>query len=304
MRLIRPTTHGDKLQALLQNTKLPDSDRPRLETTIEQYQHWRNSLLNLDGTFEFKVAEASRLLNEYKLTVDLELIFDSPNDFLYRQKGQLKLDNTVIEEFLPIFVTGVLQTEFATLNLDFGPNMCFSGIHFTSSLAVIEPGGGLTIREKDQDFVISRALYIQASHYADFAQAVSGKTSLAYLAAECKTNLDKTMFQEAAATALDLKTSVPSAKYYLLCEWLDMTPISSGVTAIDEIIILRKAKRLPSNVRGQFNTAVGRKANRAFFEDYLRANPFRVDMLARFLNHIRRLISDTSEDEVLKRGHF
>ena len=39
------------------------------------------------------------LLNEYKQYIDLNVIFDSDNNFLYRQKGQLKLDNTVIEEF-------------------------------------------------------------------------------------------------------------------------------------------------------------------------------------------------------------
>lgn len=58
------------------------------------------------------------------------------------------------------------------------------------------------------------------------------------------------MFQEAAATALDVKTAVPVAKYYLLCEWLDMTPISTATTAIDEVIILRKARRLASDIRG------------------------------------------------------
>src|SRR2546422_2143690 len=41
------------------------------------------------------------LLNEYRLWVDVEVVFDSPDDFLYRQKGQLKLDSSIIEEFLP-----------------------------------------------------------------------------------------------------------------------------------------------------------------------------------------------------------
>lgn len=54
------------------------------------------------------------------------------------------------------------------------------------------------------------------------------ETHIAYVAAECKTNLDKTMFQEAAATALDVKSAVPGANYYLLCEWLDIwNPIHS-----------------------------------------------------------------------------
>ena len=50
------------------------------------------------------------------------------------------------------------------------------------------------------------------------------------------------MFQEAAATALDIKTAIPGAAYYLLCEWLDMTPISTSTTAVDEIIILTQSE--------------------------------------------------------------
>lgn len=130
------------------------------------------------------------------------------------------------------------------------------------------------------------------------------ETHIAYVAAECKTNLDKTMFQEAAATALDVKTAIPGAKYYLLCEWLDMTPISASTTAIDEIIILHKAKRLPSNIRVQFNTAAGRQRNRRVFTEYLEANPFSAETFSRFLNHIRKLVSDDTEDDVLTRGYF
>jgi hypothetical protein len=112
------------------------------------------------------------------------------------------------------------------------------------------------------------------------------------VAAECKTNLDKTMFQEAAATALDVKTAVPGAKYYLLCEWLDMTPINTSATAIDEIIILRMAKRLPSNVRVQFNTRAGRRENRAMFVEHLESHPFSVETFTRFLDHIRKMVGD------------
>src|SRR5258707_5790168 len=53
---------------------------------------------------------------------------------------------------------------------------------------------------------------------------------------------DKTMFQEACATAHDTKSAVAGAKYYLLCEWLDMTPVSTAPTDID-----RKSTRLNSS---------------------------------------------------------
>lgn len=302
--IILPSPHGDKLKALLSNAKLPESDVPRVHEAFERYVDWRDKLLGLNPGVDVCLPESVNLLNSYKRFLELDLIYDSSNDFLYRQKGQLKLDNTVIEEFLPIFITKVWKSELASLNLDFGPNNCFSSVYFTSTISQANKGGGLRIRQKSQDFVISRPLFVKASYRDDFANAIIAKSNLAYVAAECKTNLDKTMFQEAAATALDLKVAIPSAKYFLLCEWLDMTPISSSLTAIDEIIILRKAKRISSNIRSHFAIVEGRKKHRGYFEQYLLAHPFHEDTLRRFANHIKTLTVDTSEDEALEQGHF
>ena len=298
------SVHGDKLHALLRNRKLPETDRLMVEDAITRYEAWLAAMHAVAGTPEERAITLVALLNEYKLFLDLELIFDSEEDFLYRQKGQLKLDNTVIEEFLPVFLTTVLAEYFAPHNLSFGPVTCFSSIYFASSISMAMPGGGLSIRQKDHDFVIGRPLFIRASHDAGFDEAVTAETHLAYVAVECKTNLDKTMFQEAAATALDLKTGVPAAKYYLLCEWLDMTPISSSTTAIDEILVLRKARRLPSHVRSDFSTSSSRRAGRHDYEAFLRANPFAVDVFLRFASHIRDLVRDDVEPDILDRGHF
>lgn len=51
-------------------------------------------------------------LNEYRLWVDVELIFDSEDNFLYRQKGQLKLDNSMLEEFLPRLIHPSILKKF------------------------------------------------------------------------------------------------------------------------------------------------------------------------------------------------
>jgi hypothetical protein len=299
-----PAPHGDKLKALVQNEKLPTEDKPRVEQAIARYEEWLKKLRAVRGTQQQIVARMVSLLNDYKLYIDVDLIFDSNQDFLYRQKGQLKLDNTILEEFLPILVTTTLANQLLDYDLLFGPTTCFSGILFESGLVVSQPGGGMRIREKNQDFAISRKLFIRTSHQPDFEQAVTRETHIVYVAAECKTNLDKTMFQEAAATALDVKVVVPAAKYYLLCEWLDMTPINTSTTAIDEILILRKAKRLSSNVRQAFNTVEGRRQNREFFVEYLKSNPLSVETFSRFLTHIRDLINDNAEDDVLDRGYF
>ena len=261
-------------------------------------------LQSVGGTYQEIISKMVALLNEYKQYIELELIFDSNHHFLYRQKGQLKLDNTIIEEFLPKLVTTALSDELTGYDLSFGPTTCFSGIRFESSIRAPKPGGGMKVRAKAHDFAISRKLFIRSSHHSDFQESVTNQTHLAYVAAECKTNLDKTMFQEAAATALDVKAAVPGAKYYLLCEWLDMTPISTRTTAIEEIIILRKAKRLASSIRQRFNTVTGRQQNRETFVEYLSAHPFAVESFARFVSHIRRSFESDSEDNVLSRGYF
>lgn len=299
-----PTPHGDKLIALLENEKLPESDKQAVRETLDCYKKWLSDSFEVKGKDYKKVDKLVFLLNDYRLHVDLNLIFDSQNDFLYRQKGQIKLDNTIIEEFLPVLISGYFSKELKELNLIVGPATCFSGVWFESSMLLMQKGGGLQLRQKDHDFTISRKIYFQASYKADFSDSITQTTNIAYIASECKTNLDKTMFQEAAATALDIKTAVPSAKYYLLCEWLDMTPISTSTTAIDEVIILRKAKRLSSNIRQEFNLYANRKKKRAFYEKFLKEHPLTADAFIRFLKNIERQLRDDTEAKVLERGYF
>ena len=267
------TPHGDKLRALLDNAKLPIADQPRIAAAIETYDAWIGEMAALQGVGQDLVEPLVDSLNRYKTAVDLDLVFDSSEDFLYRQKGQLKLDNTVIEEFLPRLVDRVFADCLAGQSLLLGPTNAFSHLRFESGVLDTMPGAGMVVRSKDHDFAIARPLYLKSSHNPDYSQSTEAHTGLAYLAAEIKTNLDKTMFQEASATARDLKLALPNSKYLLLCEWLDMTPINTSVTAIEEVIVLRKAKRLGANVRRSFSSASGRAANRAMLQRYLMRHP-------------------------------
>ncbi|MDR0668914.1 MAG: Bpu10I family restriction endonuclease [Treponema sp.] len=302
--MIIPAIHGDKLQALLRNNKLPKSDRQKVHEAIERYNFWRSSLLGLFGTQTDIITQAVKLLNDYKNHIELDLIFSSHEDFLYRQKGQLKLDNTVLEEFLPLLVYCIFRDSIDEKNIMLGPMACISGIRFDSSLSIEAQGGGIILKQKDQDFAISRRLFLKASHYESFEKSVIKETNIAFLACECKTNLDKTMFQEASATALDLKSSVPTAKYLLLCEWLDMTPINSSTTAIDEIIILRKAKRIGSSERQNYSSSNERLMKSDSYKNFINSHPYAVDTFTRFIEHINELLEDVKENEILNRGYF
>ncbi len=114
------TPHGDKLKALLDNGKLPADDLPRVRSAIERYDAWIAGLDGLRGRQPVESLVAS--LNGYKKFIDLNLIYDSDEDFLYRQKGQLKLDNTVLEEFLPRLVGNQFAERMEGRGLMIGPS--------------------------------------------------------------------------------------------------------------------------------------------------------------------------------------
>ncbi len=301
--LVYPTPHFEKLVATLANDKLPQKDKAHIEEAIQHYKQWIAemdaimSALEPAGVILKKVVSA---LNQYRIRMDIDLIFNSQDDWLYRQKGQLKLDNSIIEEFLPRLMHPAIFPEIEQMNINVGPVGAFAATWFTSSLLKPEPAGGLKIRSKDQDFAISKPLYLKASHFPDFRDSVEQTTNLAYIAAECKTNLDKTMFQEACATARDLKTAIPGARYFLLCEWLDMKPISSTTTPIDETLILRKAKRISSNIRSAFSTFHGRQSAMSSYIDYLNEHPYRVEVFERLIEYIQRLLTIETLDEILR----
>lgn len=303
----RPTPHKSKLQELLLNTKLPASDRDLVEDALTRYGQWIAGMQGLTSVGANKVRDLVKLLNDYKRTIELDLVWDSDEDFLFRQRGQLKVDNSVLEEFLPWLVDVDILPALEGMDCFAGPASAFAAAYFQTTITAPTHSLGLRIRTKDQDFTLSRRAYLRASFDKSFTV---GKTDneavwLAYLAAECKTNLDKTMFQSAVADAHDLKVAMPGARSFIVCEYLDMTPISTAGTDIDEVLVLR-GKRLASNKRARYSTARGREEHRTEYLEYLESTPVRVSVVERFVEHLDGLINhkDPDEEDAVARGYF
>ena len=146
-----PTPHLDKLRALLENDKLPVEDRARIDEAIAKYQEWIQAMARVQGEQEAIIDRLVSLLTEYKQFIDLDTIFDSESSFLYRQKGQLKLDNSVIEEFLPHLVSKTLPELDNTLHI--GPQSCFSAAYFASTLTRNEDGEACILEQKIKTFL-------------------------------------------------------------------------------------------------------------------------------------------------------
>lgn len=114
------------------------------------------------------------------------------------------------------------------------------------------------------------------------------------------------MFQEAGATAFDLKLTLPYSRYFLLCEWLDMKLVSSAHTAIEEVIVLQKAKRMRANLRQSSTTAEGRLQHRDEFKAHLESHPLCSNAFNRYLENLDQLLTGGigNEQDVLERGWF
>jgi hypothetical protein len=307
VNVVRAAPHGDKLKALVKNNKLPSADRPRLGRQIEAYEAWLAAMDALDIEGDTLLEGLVNLLNVYKKSVEYDFIFCAPDDFLYRQKGQLKLDNTVLEEFLPRLFDARLVPGFERqTGLECGPRASYAGLSFDSPLMPLADGA-VYLKSKDQDFSVTRSHKISITRSDNLEDRYEENFHVSYFATEIKTNLDKTMFQEAAATAAELKRASTGSKYILLCEWLDMTPINTKLTAMDEVIVLRKAKRLASNIRANFSTHEGRLASSKAYERILDDHPLSVDGFRRFVWHLNECFPSEerdAQDVILHRGYF
>ncbi len=250
------TPHKDKLLAAISNPKCEAADIAILKECLARYETWIADMAKVDLNGKDRVFGLTKLLNAYKDDLEVEIIMKSQSPFLIRQKGQLKLDNSVFEEFLMYLVDSRILDGLPAFSLDIGPQTAFMSLAFTpANLNALGGKPAVEVKEKDADFALGKTIHYKFSPDSNFpsTKTTEGQLMLAVLAAECKVNLDKTMFQEAAGTASRLKQGCPMSRYYLLVEYLDMEPEDCRLTAIDNVFLLRHAKRLPFGKRTQYD---------------------------------------------------
>jgi len=292
------TPHKDKLIAAMANKGCKD-DISLLQEALKAYESWIGKISALDTTGKQKVLDLSRLLNEYKDYLEVELIAQKGSSFLKRQKGQIKLDNSILEEALMHLVDPTVIGGLPSFELELGPHTAFLSLSFRpSSISALNEKPDVVLKTKDQDFTIGKTLRYQISATDHFAKnkTAEGNLFLAVLSAEIKVNYDKTMFQECCGTASRLKQGCPMAKYYVLVEHLDMEPEDIRLTDIDNVFLLRHAKRLPQHKRGVYEEVRAQHAN----------FPIDGEVIYRFVEEIQGFIQAVwfDPEAALTRGSF
>src|SRR5262249_41110033 len=124
--------HREKIIAALGNPKAK-ADIDLLKEALAAYEKWISQMAALSSKGEAKVREMTHLLNGYKDYLEVELIAAKGSDFLKRQKGQLKLDNSVMEEFLIHLVDPAIINNLPKFDLETGPHTAFMSLAFRPS---------------------------------------------------------------------------------------------------------------------------------------------------------------------------
>ena len=160
--------HLDKLNAALSNPKCVE-DVPLLNEVEALYSKWVVALDALTSHGKQRVVDMVSLLNEYKDVFEVELVMKRGSDFLRRQKGQLKLDNSILEEFLirlvhPEIIQGPGDTRFIT-----GPQNAFMSLSFRPrGFNTLDGRPEIILKTKDQDFVLGTEIHYKFSSSPEF----------------------------------------------------------------------------------------------------------------------------------------
>jgi len=212
-----------------------------LKLFAEQYKKYLAGNLLLAGTSKETVSKRVELLNEYyDFFRDYDASHETKIDKVF--SAQSKFRSTVLEEFLAILLQDVVREslkDVAGAKMEIGSVKAYANLYFYSkNFATFAVSPSLGINEKDQDFAIYRNVEIRMD------EGAPRLASVPVVAMECKTYVDKTMFEGAAATAEKLKAGNPYTMFGIVAETyeIDRTFIPA-YSRVDQVYILRKGSR-------------------------------------------------------------
>ena len=177
--------HRDKLDAAIRNPKCKD-DQDILHEAVAAYDDWIASSEVLSTTGRDRVDQMTKLLNRYKDYLEVDLIAERGSAFLKRQKGQLKLDNSVLEEFAIQLICPEIISGLPNFELSVGPNTAFMSLSFMpADIESLGRSPNIVLKRKNQDFTLGKIIHYRFSPDENFRPAVttSGAFCLAVLAA-------------------------------------------------------------------------------------------------------------------------
>jgi hypothetical protein len=223
--------HGDNIQNKLSGGEKNPEKLSLLRNIQKKYLAWKEECLSVVGDQREDTDRLVSALNRYKDFIDQD-------QFKKNFNAQTKLHSTVLEEFIYYvfrLIPGIedsmrLGTMEAYTNLFFAPK----------NLEALNSDCGVNIYTKNQDFAIAKTAIIIASPEGQQSEK-RHKIQIPVVSVECKTYVDKTMYEGSVATAERIKQGNPYSCFIIVAEYyalsLDVDPSHSK---IDQIYVLRR----------------------------------------------------------------
>ena len=201
-----------------------------LDKFIKEYFDFSNLL---GGSLEDSVFA----LNKYKDHVKEKNINKTDNKKIF--SAQSKFESTIIEEFL----CRILKNRFGNDVLHYGPVQAYSSLYFSySDTSSFKQGVEIKLNVKNQDVGIYKREELRVNN--DKTHTVS----VPIVCIECKTYLDKTMYEGSVATANRIKLGNPYCTFIIVTETYDIKKdVDIETSRIDNIYVLRKQRRSDYN---------------------------------------------------------
>ena len=181
------------------------------------------------GRIDKSIPDAVKALNKYK-------DFVTSNS---KYSAQTKFAPTIIEEFL----CRLFKAKFGNGILMYGSVKAYSSLYFSyANKEAFKKNVDIKFNFKDQDLGIYKKEVISTS---------DGRQHTIYIpivCVECKTFLDKTMYEGIALTASKVKNGNPQCLFFIVTEtYAVSSDVDIETSQIDDIFVLRQQRRSGNN---------------------------------------------------------
>lgn len=209
--------HGSNIEAKISGN-YKDKGSLFQEFKEKYYSPFREEQLKIHEYDDTAIRKRTELLALYYRDIDK---FNSGGWV----SSQSKLRSTVIEEFCGYLFLRIPELE--QLGLDFFNKHIFSGMAISNE-------GDPIIKTKDVDFCIGKKFNVDIG-------GIIKELIIPLIAIECKTYVDKTMFNEAQFSAQKLKQGSPNVRTFIIAGRNEIDKLEipiKGQTPIDQIFII------------------------------------------------------------------
>lgn len=202
---------------------------------------WKEDNLRITGTSEADIKTKVKLLNDYKSFIEQpKFKKEKGNKFGFTSQSQLH--SSVLEEFMYYLFKDIRK--LTNKKLHWGRTEAYTNLYFAPpNIEAFEENSSIVINVKNQDFAISKEVMLKSK----VSTKKTWQQNIIYVpvvSIECKTYLDKTMYEGSASTAEKIKKGNPYCLFLIVTETYELTlDVDPKYSSIDQIYVLRRESR-------------------------------------------------------------